>query len=116
MRNKNFVLSLIFAICTLTFLLSQPSRVFAEQDGGEIVFKDTNKLPPVLFSHSKHIKAGNTCEDCHEKIFQKKKGSTDQNNALNMDALKAGKYCGVCHNGTKAFAIEKNCKKCHAKP
>ena len=116
MQNKKIIFSLIFAAFTLTFLLSQPSSVYAEKDGGDIVFKDTNKLPFVLFSHEKHTKAGNTCEDCHDKIFQKKIGSTDQNNALNMDALKAGKYCGACHNGRKAFAVEKSCKKCHAKP
>jgi c(7)-type cytochrome triheme protein len=31
-----------------------------------------------------------------------------------MKDMEAGKSCGACHNGTKAFAV-KDCAKCHKK-
>lgn len=89
--------------------------VWADDGGGDIVFKDTRRFAPVLFSHQKHLSAGNQCADCHDQIFQKKKGSTDVNNALTMKVMKKGKYCGSCHNGRKAFSVRKSCKKCHVK-
>jgi hypothetical protein len=30
-----------------------------------------------------------------------------------MEALYAGKYCGVCHNGSDAFASNTRCATCH---
>lgn len=113
MRKNNIALFLCFFIGALAFL-STPSYTSAEPDGGDIVFQNTGKLSPALFSHKKHISAGNKCEDCHDKIFQKKKGGTGQGNALTMSAMKEGKYCGTCHNGDKAFDVKKNCKQCHA--
>ena len=116
MRKIYAVVLFIFSIGALTLLLNPPSKASAETDGGDIIFKDTGKLAPVLFSHKKHIDAGNKCEDCHDKIFQKKAGSADQGNALTMSALKEGKYCGVGHDVGKAFDSKKNCKQCHVKP
>lgn len=91
------------------------SAFSAEKHGGDIWFKDTKKFPNVLFSHDKHIEAGNQCTDCHDKIFKKKKGSTDAEKALKMRNLKKEKYCGACHNGEKAFSVKTACKKCHSK-
>jgi len=34
---------------------------------------------------------------------------------MTMKDMEAGKFCGGCHNGTKAFAIKDNCAKCHKK-
>lgn len=113
MRKSNMAVFLILLICSLMYF--QTSKVEADKDGGDIIFKDTKKLSPVLFSHKVHAKAGNKCEDCHDKIFQKKAGSADKDNALNMDALKEGQFCGVCHDGDKAFRTDKECKKCHVK-
>lgn len=116
MRKNNIVIFFIFTVYALTFLLSPPLTAGAETDGGDILFEDTKKLSPVLFSHKKHADAGNKCEDCHDRIFQKKKGSTDKDNALTMKTMKAGEYCGVCHDGSKAFSIKSSCKKCHVEP
>lgn len=113
MRKSNLAFFLVFLVCALTYF--QPSKVDAEKDGGDILFKDTKKMSPVLFSHKAHANAKNKCEDCHDKIFQKKIGSTDKDNALNMDAMKEGMYCGTCHDGEKAFRVDKECKKCHVK-
>ncbi len=36
---------------------------------------------------------------------------------LTMKDMEAGKNCGACHNGTKAFSVKDpaNCAKCHKK-
>ena len=113
MQKNNVALFLFFLIVSL--MLFHPLKATAEKDGGDIVFKDTKKMAPVLFSHKTHADKGNKCEDCHDKIFKKKIGSTDQDNAMTMNTLKEGKFCGVCHDGDKAFKVDKECKKCHVK-
>jgi c(7)-type cytochrome triheme protein len=34
---------------------------------------------------------------------------------ITMNDLYAGKYCGRCHDGKKAFQILANCARCHHK-
>jgi c(7)-type cytochrome triheme protein len=36
---------------------------------------------------------------------------------ITMAEMNEGKYCGVCHNGQKAFksSEQANCEKCHKK-
>jgi c(7)-type cytochrome triheme protein len=67
----------------------------------------------VVFDGKVHADKGLKCTDCHSKIFKMKKGSTE----MKMADINAGKFCGVCHNGTKAFATSApaNCGKCHKK-
>ncbi|OGW23039.1 MAG: hypothetical protein A3K09_03020 [Nitrospinae bacterium RIFCSPLOWO2_12_FULL_47_7] len=115
MRKIKVALFFILVICAMAFLTTPPPAS-AEPDGGDIIFKETGKLPPALFSHKKHADAGNKCEVCHDKIFQKKTGGTGQGKALAMSEMKEGKYCGACHNGDKTFDVKKNCKQCHVKP
>lgn len=106
-------LSLLFTI--LLFILVTSASALAEKDGGEIVYENTGKLAPVHFSHKAHLDAGNQCADCHDAIFQKKVGSAASGNEFTMKNLKAGKFCGVCHDDGKAFTAKKNCGKCHIK-
>jgi c(7)-type cytochrome triheme protein len=37
--------------------------------------------------------------------------------AITMKDINEGKFCGHCHNGTKAFSTKEaaNCSKCHQK-
>lgn len=67
----------------------------------------------VVFDGKTHADKGLKCNDCHTKIFQMKKGSAK----MTMADLNAGKNCGECHNGTKAFKTSDaaNCGKCHKK-
>jgi c(7)-type cytochrome triheme protein len=67
----------------------------------------------VTFDGKVHADKGLKCLDCHSKIFKMKKGSTE----MKMADIHAGKFCGECHNGTKAFETNKpeNCVKCHKK-
>ena len=73
-----------------------------------------NVLGAVTFSHQKHADAKVTnCMDCHAPgKFQMKKGGTPD---LTMEAINAGKACGACHDGKKAFSAKEatNCTKCH---
>ncbi len=107
-----FTFTAIFCLAVLNPIFIQP--VAAEEDGGNILFKDTKKLRHVLFSHQKHKKAENKCEDCHPKIFKKERGSSDKGNAITMKVLRKGQFCGQCHNGKKAFKVMSKCKKCHS--
>ncbi len=68
----------------------------------------------VVFDGSVHGKKGLTCIDCHRKIFSKmSKGAPSAK--MTMKEMEAGKYCGACHDGIKAFSVTDkiNCKRCH---
>lgn len=67
----------------------------------------------VVFDGKIHADKGLKCNDCHTKIFQMKKGAVK----ITMADMNAGKNCGECHNGTKAFKSSDaaNCAKCHKK-
>lgn len=67
----------------------------------------------VVFDGKIHSEKGLKCLDCHSKIFKMKKGSTE----MKMADINGGKFCGECHNGTKAFMTNdpSNCGRCHKK-
>lgn len=64
-----------------------------------IVFQTPDGTDPVSFSHSSHSRFGfKLCTACHnDEVFSK-----DQSvgaNAIAMDDIYQGKWCGHCHNG-----------------
>lgn len=67
----------------------------------------------VVFDGKVHADKGLKCPDCHTKpkLFTMKKGA----DKITMADMNAGKNCGTCHNGTKAFKSSDaaNCGKCH---
>ena len=66
----------------------------------------------VSFDGSKHAKKGYQCEACHiSGLFQTKKDA----DRMTMEAMKKGKFCGICHDGKKAFSVtdRKKCNDCH---
>ena len=69
----------------------------------------------VVFDGKVHADKGLKCGDCHTnpKLFAMKKGG----DKITMADINAGKFCGTCHNGGKAFkaADPANCVKCHKK-
>lgn len=67
----------------------------------------------VVFDGKTHADAGLRCNDCHTKIFKMKKGS----DTFKMADINAGKFCGECHNGEKAFKASDpaKCVACHRK-
>jgi c(7)-type cytochrome triheme protein len=64
-------------------------------------------VPNALFSHRGHAAMG--CQACHPTIFPVGRV------AFTHDDMKAGKYCGACHDGGVAFAVAgASCRGCHA--
>jgi c(7)-type cytochrome triheme protein len=67
----------------------------------------------VKFDGTVHKEAGAKCKDCHNnEMFPKMKQGTV---SITMDQIYAGKLCGVCHNGKRAFDAKGNCARCHIK-
>ncbi|MFI5338800.1 MAG: cytochrome c3 family protein [Candidatus Methylomirabilales bacterium] len=56
---------------------------------------------PVTFAHQIHLARGPTCSNCHPTLFKMQPGGL----SLTMDKMAAGKFCGACHNGKKAFSV-----------
>lgn len=67
----------------------------------------------VIFDGKLHADKGAKCNNCHPALFQMKRGAQK----ITMADMNAGKHCGACHNGTKAFKSgdAANCAKCHKK-
>ena len=103
---------LTIIVLTLLLVVALASNVFAVSAGKTIEFAG-GSAGKVIFDGKVHADAGLKCTDCHTKIFQMKKGSAK----ITMADVNAGKYCGVCHNGQKAFksSDQANCGKCHKK-
>jgi len=66
----------------------------------------------VAFDGTKHAKKDYHCETCHIAGLFKTKKNAD---VMTMEAMKQGKFCGVCHDGKKAFSTTdpKKCNECH---
>lgn len=105
---KKLLVVAIVMIVTLVLSVSAfavPAGKTAEFDG-----KGAGK---VVFDGKTHADKGLKCADCHPGNFKMKKGDA----VLTMKDMEAGKNCGACHNGTKAFGVKDadSCAKCHKK-
>ena len=90
----------------------------AQAAQGDLVFERNGEVeggsafPPALFRHWVH-RARYRCYVCHPAPFAMEQGA----NAVSMDNINQGQYCGACHNGRAAFSVEfKNCARCHREP
>ncbi|MDD2735122.1 MAG: cytochrome c3 family protein [Desulfuromonadaceae bacterium] len=100
-------------LLVLIMLAVVSGSALAVGPGKTLEFKGS-PMGTVLFDGTVHKNAGLTCKDCHNPdIFPKMKQG---NIKITMSDLYAGKYCGRCHNGKKAFFIKENCTRCHHKP
>ncbi len=68
---------------------------------------------PVYYDHLLHVNLGFACTDCHDALFPIKRGSVEQKPDFMMESVYEGKYCGSCHNGEAAFALDASCIRCH---
>lgn len=105
---KRLIIGVVFLMAAFMLIgtaLAVPPGKTIEFEGGS--------LGKVVFDGKIHMDKGLKCNDCHTKIFQMKKGSVE----IKMADINAGKYCGVCHNGEKAFKSSEpaSCAKCHKK-
>jgi len=105
------IFSVITALLVSLFFVFSADNVQAIQPGKTVTWE--TGMGRVVFDGKNHRDAGKQCLDCHSKIFKMKKGSTD----MKMADIQAGKFCGKCHNGTKAFSAKDpgNCEICHQK-
>ena len=100
-----------FAVVVLWPLLLMP---YAQAEVGDILFSrkggvGTEGSPPAVFPHFVH-RIQFRCYVCHDDIFVMKAGA----NAIDMDAIQSGKFCGTCHNGKTAFQVGfDTCQRCH---
>lgn len=106
--KKFFVIALVVAV---TVVLA--ASAFAVGPGKTVEW-DGKGAGKVVFDGKAHADKGGKCADCHQSgLFKMKKGSE----TLTMKDMEAGKNCGACHNGTKAFGVKAadTCAKCHTK-
>ena len=72
---------------------------------------DKSPTGKVVFDGKIHADAGAKCAECHNAdTFPKMKQGTV---TITMEQIYAGKLCGVCHNGQRAFDAKGNCNRCH---
>jgi c(7)-type cytochrome triheme protein len=97
----------LLVVLSIAVLLLLSVSAFAVGPGKKVEF-DGKGAGKVVFEGAKHSSA--KCAECHPGVFKMKKGAA----VMTMKDMEAGKSCGVCHNGTKAFSA-KECAKCHKK-
>ena len=106
--KKLFVAALVVVV---TFALS--GLAFASMK--TLVFPD-GKMGKVTFDGKMHNeKLGHKCAECHGKGIPMKAPGAEGSLKITMADIYAGKVCGMCHNGTRAFNVKGNCAKCHKK-
>lgn len=99
-------------VLTAILVLALVGASLAVQPGKTLTF-DKSNLGPVAFDGRKHAEAGLKCTDCHKAdLFPRMKKGTVK---ITMDDIYEGKFCGACHDGSKAFAPRENCTRCHVK-
>ncbi len=106
--KKGFILTLVVVVT-----LAMAMTAFAVPAGKTVEF-DGKGAGKVVFDGKVHADKGLKCADCHQSgLFKMKKGG----DTITMKDMDAGKFCGACHNGTKAFSVKDaaNCGKCHKK-
>jgi c(7)-type cytochrome triheme protein len=106
--KKLLVLALVVVVT-----LAMAASAFAVAPGKTVEF-DGKGAGKVVFDGKIHADKGAKCADCHQSgLFKMKKGA----DVLTMKDMEAGKNCGACHNGTKAFNVKDKatCAKCHKK-
>jgi c(7)-type cytochrome triheme protein len=98
-------------ILSLLILVTFTVNAFAVGPGKTLEYAG-GSAGKVVFDGKAHADKGAKCTDCHTKIYPMKKGP-----GLTMADMNAGKSCGTCHNGEKAFKTndQANCNKCHKK-
>src|SRR4030095_17197873 len=102
------------AIVALSVVLLAAVVPEARAEYGDVVinnYSDKAGMRPVVFPHWFH-RIRFACKACHADLgFQFRAGGND----INMVKIIDGQFCGACHNGEIAWAIE-NCNLCHSAP
>jgi len=101
-----------FILAAVAGTLFAAGTALAVPPGTVIEFSD-NPMGKVVFNGQVHKEADISCQECHKDgLFPKMKQGTVK---ITMEDIYAGRLCGVCHDGEKAFAAPGNCTRCHIK-
>lgn len=102
--------AVLVSLAAVSLVLLTHNATHAEY--GDVVmnnYSDDAGLRPVVFPHWFH-RIRFRCKVCHADLgFKFKAGGND----INMLKIIDGQYCGACHNGEIAWAVE-NCDLCHS--
>lgn len=104
---RNIILNILLMIFFAFILNNQANAEYADV----VLNKNSDKegVRPVIFPHWFH-RIRFQCRVCHEELgFEMKVGS----NMVTMEGIVDGKFCGACHNGETAWAVD-NCDLCHS--
>lgn len=120
----------VMFVTVLPIVVLGAALLFASEKGGEeqepydedtygpeapIVWN--SPVEGVFFSHKLHTKEMELdCESCHDDLFEMEAGAAEANEDFTMAAMKDGMYCGACHDGSSAFAVDSQCGSCHRAP
>ena len=97
-------------VLAIVLLVGTPSALSARWIKDK-VYLETKEVGKVEFSHFNHLEAvGKNCPACHNDIYHI---VAEKNPVFTMKEMEAGKACGACHNGKKAFSVKGDCATCH---
>lgn len=97
-------------VMTVLALVFGSAIALAVPAGRSLVFIG-GPMGTVTFDGNMHQQAVASCNECHkEELFPRMKQGTVK---ITMEEIYAGRLCGVCHNGQRAFAAAGNCARCH---
>lgn len=105
---KHVLLCVVLLTSATVMLFAPPA---AAEYGDVVLNKRSQKegMRPVVFSHWFH-RVRFRCKVCHDELgFKMRAGGND----VQMADITGGKFCGMCHNGQVAWAVDR-CDLCHS--
>jgi c(7)-type cytochrome triheme protein len=80
----------------------------------DLVFRGAEGSPGmVTFDHGSHLNEKKPeCTTCHPAVFRILKTGSTAPLRVDHASMDAGRQCGACHNGTRAFGLDQ-CALCH---
>ena len=112
-RYQNLMLPVILATLVVMLVAFGDTPIYAAEEVGGSTIVFIKPVRAVIFEHKLHLAKNLNCADCHPAIFEKKLRQVENKADFTMAAFDQGKYCGACHNGTKAFSSNTRCTWCH---
>jgi len=107
--HKSFLIAT--GVLLLALAVAWPGGQLRAEFGDVVInnYSDEAGMRPVIFPHWFH-RIRYRCKVCHGDLgFKFEAGGND----INMLKIIDGEFCGACHNGEIAWAVE-NCDVCHS--
>ena len=112
-RYQNLILPVILATLVVMLVAFRDTPIYAAEEVGGSTIVFIKPVRAVIFEHKLHLAKNLSCADCHPAIFEKKLRQVENKADFTMAAFDQGKYCGACHNGSRAFSSNTRCTWCH---